>query len=584
MILGLLPILVAIVLLATAAVARSSRGDSAASVPAEPPLPAPASGVETAVLWPLTRRLAWRLFRHPAVIAGYVLTIPALAVFNEGSIGVLHREAMAAGIGAFPLAGLTLVAVNLMVLAPRRFGAQGMVDTTPASPATRTAAHLLSTLAPAAVMVVLLGAYDAILLATGAVGTTPSFADLALAPVLVVCAGFVGVLLAAWLHTPLVAVPAVIGLGLLEAFLNAPAPEYRPVRRLGWWVSQSLNVPMELLDRKQGMHLLYVLALGALLAAVALARFVRPRVRLMTILPAAALVAVTAFAATRPMSDGTAQRLAAWVNDAEAIQECRPAFAVRLCAYPQYDLRDKWQPVVEGVLRAAPVEPATPVHVIQRVPADALDNVSPAVLAHLDDDAWRADGAVHPELRWHPGSVDHLLAADVSALLVGLPVTQLEAGKVCVAADQARAVVALWLTAHGSGRAGNRVEKLAAPEGLDPDTAGSGALFPTFIVEGWIASYEPAVRWSVRDARYAVALLALEDRRVKDGLAARWSEVLAPSTTSDQLADWLGVALQPSMDELARGLGANLRLAQNEAMSTSASGIGGELPGSSGPC
>ena len=592
-----LPLVLIIVVAATIVITRSGRDQEApSSTTPEPPLPAPPSGVDLSVLRPLAGREALRLTRHPAVVVGYLLTSIAIVILNEGGSRVLHREAVVVALAAFPLAGLTLVATNLATLRSTRFAAQGIVDTTPASPSTRTAALLLASLAPAFVFTALLAAWNVGLAVTGAAGVRPSVAELAHGPALVVCGGLCGVFLATWVRTPVVAVPSVIALGAVEYLFEAPTPSYRPIRQLGWAVVHPTEIPLELLDRRPQAHLAYIAALACLVVAAAMARFIRIQASVAALVCTAVLVVAAGVAVTRPLDTDRAARAAAWVNDATDLQRCHDVSGARLCAYPEYDFRDRWQPIVERVVAAAPPG-RRPVLVTQRVPPRALVHVHPAIVARFaegaprsPEDRWPDNGAVHTEVRWHDGGwTDHLLAIDVASALVGLPVGQSPAGVVCSAADQARAVVALWLAAHGSDLARKRITDAATADGLDgidPDDPRSASIvvFPVFDVEQWVYSYEPPVRWSVRDVRYAAAMLRLPDSEVAATLSDHWTELVDQNTTSDQLAERVALDRQPPLDDLAREVGTTAADAERMAATVIEGGLYFDVPAMRGRC
>lgn len=568
---SMVPFIVVVLVVATVALMRTGRDASsgAAAVP-EPALPAPPAGIDIATVVGLARRESLLLLRHPAVLVGYALSTIAVVFLCGVGDGVRHRAATSVGISAFPLAGLTLVAANLCALRSRRFSAQGMIDTTPVSPTTRLAAHMVSVLGPSTVFALIVAGWVAFVTAADAPGVFPSIAEMAQGPVLVVCAGVCGVLLAAWVPTPLVAVPAVLLLGLVEGGVASLGPEHRTVRLLAWWVPQPEDVPVEVWHRAPGLHLAYLVALALLVAAVALARSLPRRVAAGLTAAACVLALVAGVVVTRPVSTADARRMAAWVNEAAERQRCTEVDGVRLCAYPEYDFRADWAPVVARVMAAAPVKPRQPIAVVQRLPRRATEHISPAVVRRFSDDAprspaerWRADGAVHPELRWDlDGYTDKLLALDVAQVLVGLPADQDRDGRTCTAADQARGVVALWIAGHGSDDARRGVAELAGGEDFDVDLDLGGeklgyttSLFPAIGVESWVASYDPAVRWSVRDVRFAVKLLASDADDVTRVLRDHWDDVLDPRTTTDELAGWLAVDPGPTLDEIARGIG-----------------------------
>src|SRR5688572_25260478 len=162
-----IPVLIVVLLVATLFVARAGRNgggtDGPTTVSPEEPLPAPRAGIDVALMRQLAARETVRLVRQPAVVVGYLLSVVGVLAWGEGTARVMHIEAMAVALMSFPLAGLTLVATNLATLKASRFGAAGIIDTTAASPASRTAAHLLSVVGPAGVFAAFLAAWNAVM-------------------------------------------------------------------------------------------------------------------------------------------------------------------------------------------------------------------------------------------------------------------------------------------------------------------------------------------------------------------------------------------------------------------------------------
>ena len=109
-------------------------------------------------------------------------------------------------------------------------------------------------------------------------------------------------------------------------------------------------------------------------------------------------------------------------------------------------------------------------------------------------------------------------------------------------------------------------------------------VFPVFDVEQWVYSYEPPMRWSVRDVRYAAAMLRLPDREVSATLADHWTELVDPNTTSDQLAKRVTLDREPPLDDLAREVGTTVADAERMAATVIEGGLYFDVPAMRGRC
>ena len=127
----------------------------------------------------------------------------------------------------------------------------------------------------------------------------------------------------------------------------------------------------------------------------------------------------------------------------------------------------------------------------------------------------------------------------VASAAIGLPlVPDPKDGSVCVAAGQARAVLALWAGAHATddAPAGLRwlIEQADPDRTRPPGRSEHDAVLPIAeadVYGGFAVSYA--------DIRLALRMLEVDDAAAR--VAERWELLTDPATTSLQLADTLGI-------------------------------------------
>lgn len=355
----------------------------------------------------LARREGVRLIRHPTFLAGVLLTAVALVVImgpaTEGSAPVMHRDVAGTGILFFPLAGMTLIAANLAVLRSRRHGSEELFEATPATPAGRTIAHLVSLVWAFGIAVVLAVAWVVYWKASGSVGSLDVF-ELATGPVLVAGGGAVGVLIGRLVPASLLAPVVVIAVGAIEAGFVSFQPEANPARWWAPWVPP-VGEAADLWVRPSGLHVAYLLAIIATLGACAVLRHSRGRSVLMTAGLSVAVAAGAGWSQTRPIPEERIASIARFVEAPESAQICEQALA-RYCAYPAYEeWIEDWSEPVEAVLGAVPpalaargleIRQWVPPGELRKLPAEVKSDLTPATLSAT---TWPDDGAIHPELR-----------------------------------------------------------------------------------------------------------------------------------------------------------------------------------------
>lgn len=245
---------------------------------------------------------AGRLLRAPAVLASLLLSLPLLA-FGPGTAEFFVRYKLLTGSGCVILAIGTGVGAAVAATRIRRSGAEELFASLPAPASSVTSAQVLSVVVAVVPAVVILAALAARLQAwdglavppvpgeasvTGPTRLTPPLAAWAQGPAVVVLLGVAGVALGVWVRSLALSVCVLLGTGYLL-----------PLPMLWWsWDWQRWLVPLTHgLDlgpsvvgangegqavlgsdiTAMGWHLLYLLGVIAVVAAIALAR--RPEAR-----------------------------------------------------------------------------------------------------------------------------------------------------------------------------------------------------------------------------------------------------------------------------------------------------------------
>jgi hypothetical protein len=272
------------------------------------------------------------------------------------------------------------------------------------------------------------------------------------------------------------------------------------------------------------------------MAVIALARHRRDRT--VALLAAVTVVAVAAFgiAATRPMSGGSAERIALAIAHPERVQECTDAGKVSICLYPVH------RPLLHRLLvDIAPVEAALPAAVghltLRQRFDDELADLAPEVRRLLSaDDLLVPKGEVTLGFGEDFGLPVGDAARDLAFGALGLPIEpQGPDVTPLVVAGQARGVVALWLVTRGQDASDTEeLTRSPLPDSLDAFDRGS--------TEEAGDCAEPAVVWSAQDLTAARAVVALPASRVTAVLHTEWDRWSDPRTGTDELLAALGLA------------------------------------------
>jgi hypothetical protein len=516
----------------------------------------------------LTAVESGRLLRHPAVLAATALSVWLLWRWSKGTVPVLHYADIATQFPLAPLAAAALLATNLAVLRPHRDGAVDLYGATRLSLARRTLAHLLSVLPLAALGGVLVAADLAWLAGTpGSVGT-PSIAEAATGPALIVLGGCLGVALGRFWRSvavaPLVLVVLAVG-SLTLADLYVGGHDRRP-----WvWLGTLLRPvtidppPAALLGRPATWHLVYLLGAAVALGALAVwrgqaqARVVR-RAQAVTAAVLVAALVVTAGAAvaqTRPTSPALAARRLAAASNPAAHQVCQRRGPAVYCVFPGFEPQiDLWEPTVQAVLAGVPpavAARAAPVTVAQRVGwwrlAQDEDALAGAQERGRGDRRVAPVGTIWGRDGQALATTQARLAGNVAARVIGRPDQVLEPdgeqpkSSAGAPAEQpppsdgcgARAVVALWLAARASPHMAEAIREQV-----------TDARYPTF----WFVNDVDFddIAWGVREGQVALALLARPSDQVTQTLWRNWDLLTSPATSVERLGGLVGVQPPPA--------------------------------------
>lgn len=493
----------------------------------------------------LARAEAAKLVTHPVFLLGLVASggMVAGSTLLSTELPILFRHDAELGFALFPLAGATMLAANLAATRERRADTTELHRPSPLAPARRTAALLVAVLAAGAVAIVLVALWVALARLVGGAGW-PSPFEVLTGPVLVVNAGLFGVLLGRWVPSTVLTVVlvAVFG-GYLSVFSYGWESPVGPEGWFGLMVGLG-DQPAELSYRPAAAHLVYLVGIGVVFAAVAWWRHTGVRAA-SVVVAGALLVAGGGWAQTRPAPADVRASWASLVTDPGQLQSCDERGAVTYCVLPGYGgLVDHWQVPIEAVLERVPER--RPVRVTQRFdrPLAKAANTPGPELAVISRESeaefvarWRDDGELHPDLDWGRGEdlgpQQLSLALGAASLHVGLPTGVREhdgAAGACWAGGQARAVVALWLAATATPDTEQAFRNVVHEIG----EFGGYTLGEPFQLAG-------AVHWAKDDIAVVLSLLDRPDDEVQPRLVADWDRWTAPTATTAELTAALGV-------------------------------------------
>ncbi|MFF2657614.1 ABC transporter permease [Kitasatospora sp. NPDC058032] len=487
---------------------------------------------------------AVRLLRHPAVLAGLALYAGFwgydLVTGDAGNrFPVLQESSWSIHPPLLLLAAGVLLAANQSALRSHRNSTEPVYEVLVVDRAGRVCAHLLATV-PVVLLAALLTAVRIGYLAArpGAAGEV-GILDVLAGPACVLLAAVLGVLLAVVATAPAIAPLALVGLGVLTfaGAVNSTA-DWRWLGLLAVENENAAPLPVGLVARPAGSHLLWLIALAVVCAGVAVIRSGARGVGWKAV-GALALVAalVGGFLQLRTVAPEVDRRRTEATERPAAQQTCVTREGVAYCAFPGFEgWTGEWAAVVEGVLRHVPQETAKgPFAVRQRIfPAggNGGSGVAPPLESWARDDAAAGTpGAVTVGTDWSEGAAGGDRRSDAVAgfalqfahrAVTGRSADRPRLEMVC----GARSVLVLWLAAEATEGTGDALRSLR--------TRTWGGISMPLLGSATGLSFEP---------RGATAAFGLIDHPVEQTAAKvveHWAELTAPGTSVTRAAELLG--------------------------------------------
>ena len=560
----------------------------------------------------LARVEAGLLARHPLVAAGLLFSALLLYQLYDGLLPYLPRDDAGVTQGLLPLTAGAFLAANSTTLRSRRHGTEELYTSTAVTPTTRVAAHLLSVLTAVGLASGVVLCWLAAALAVGATGL-PDAAELITGPIMVGFGGALGVAVAMWVPNPRLAPLFLLALALFQAWpglvhvsggLTALVP-LTPYLTKGWGAFEPISD-----FRPAAEHLLYLGGLAGLAVAAALGRRYRSSALALAVLTALVVTVTGASLQAVPPSRAAVHQALSLSLEPAAHQRCEHRESVRYCYYPGFaGYVDQWAPAVSPVLEATP-QPRTDLVVRQRTSPVQVDGVAEAASDRAQHAFWSepsGDAATaEVGVTWGVGTkrtaFELALGLEVAKLSTGIPrgahnyhVTRddvrayrtlygeesprngggdlaLRAGEVingqCIPADQARAVVALWLA--GQASSGNAAALRSAVDGplygqSVPSDNDDEAVIHDPIAKAYLdrntlelplaPGFVGESRFTRLDGAYALKLLEHPRDEVLPVLHANWERWLNPSTSSGELARALGLPVHPPPEQVLNQAG-----------------------------
>ncbi|QOV37277.1 hypothetical protein IM697_02105 [Streptomyces ferrugineus] len=500
----------------------------------------------------LARAEAVRLLRHPAVLAAFALYLVQWAYSaysGDDRYPVLHDEDRYTQVSLLLIAAGTLLGANLAALRPYRHGTDAMFDLLVLPPWRRTAAQLLALVPVTALSAVLSGARIGYAAAQDAAVGSPSVAELATGPLVVLLAGAIGVVAAHVVRSVVAAPLTLAALGIVTV-----AGALQSQSQVRWWGLVGIEdenappLPTALTHRPVGWHLLYLAALVVLVAAVAVLR-AGGRSTAFRATAGVALLAVlgAGFAQQRGLPDEVREARETAENTPSSQQVCVESGGIDYCAFPVFkDRYRQWAEVTGGVLRWVPQAArekryAVRQHVFLSTVDDGVVPPLPVARWAADDRAAGTPGAVPVGTDWGTHSDlagDHMLGfAGGFAHRAVTGEAPADAGNQAIC--RARGAITLWLAVQATDGTRDAYHSLA------------GRSFGGLALNAFHAATGFSV--NAREQDLVRTLLTRPDAEVGAKVKQSWAELTAPDTTTDQAAALLGVPAPPAAREGEEG-------------------------------
>ncbi len=524
----------------------------------------------------LARVEASLLARSMLVLAGMVAGGVVIWILIQWPEPLWWNVAWRIGFGQLVLGMAVLVAAQLAAGRARRDAMADLYSSFPATPGTRTVAHLVGLAGAAPASLLLIAATAAVVEARSAVGS-PSIAVLAGGVVLVIAAGAAGVAIGTRFPHPLAGVLGALVLLLSSGTSHTAGGSGIWLLPWEWTQDQLAWLPGPLAGYPPaGAHVLELAGLAVLAAIVALivtAGRARVRGGLATAgILAVAVICLAGALQLRPIPTAELNHLVKEAADPASVQGCTTANSVRYCLYPGFGRQlPALQAPVDGVLARLPARPGQPLTVRQVVSPFLFDstithghpgrqvsrwtaqlqrapgNTATASTINLQVGSWPAAGGRLADARFDVA----LAAAEWAVRLPPQAIGSVNAAVFvpCVPVDQAREAIAIWLAILATRPPAGELQ--AGLGGLAGSTGTQGVEVGNSFVAVWNypgegASYvTPSGVPQTTAAGYllASAMVSLPEQKVSHVLKDAWDRWLNWHTTDTQLAAALGIRM-----------------------------------------
>jgi hypothetical protein len=349
--------------------------------------------------------------------------------------------------------------------------------------------------------------------------------------VLAVGATFLGIALARWTPWALAPVVAVIAIGFAAAELATSGVRTTDPRRLLSTFIVDPEIDVRLTAPHWLSHHLWLLALTAIVAVLAVLRDRHGPAVVGAGLVAVAVAGASAVTATRPIDTADARRIAAIIDDPAGLP-CTDVDGFAVCTFAaDADLRDDLADAVRPVAAMAPAG-ALEGWAVHQLSESRWQNLDPEVVDLLG-------GVPEPDPRVIPIEFTaHPLAVEGLRIWTGLAATgaldSRPRGVTLGLRGQARGTIALWLATRGVDRA----TQLELTSLGGPNRAPGDAIRPW--PDTCYAGNVP-VQWASTDVMAARSMLALDEADIRRVLHADWARLTDRSTSTDELMVALGL-------------------------------------------
>jgi hypothetical protein len=515
----------------------------------------------------LARIEALFLVRSVLVLAGLLAGLLMIGGWYwPGQVQPLWWEAgWRIGGGQLLLAMAVLAAAQLAAGRSRRAAMTDLYASFPGSARTRTLAQLagLAGVLPASVL--LAAASVLIVDLHGSIGS-PSVTVLAGGVVLVIAAGAAGIAIGSRFAHPLAGLFGALALFLPEAVIHVlPAS-------IMWLI------PWEVIEDQMGSlpaplpgyppaaahaaELAGIAVLAAIVALIITSRGARARASLAVAgVLAIAVICVAGAVQLGPVPTASLNRLAAEMADPGSVQHCTTDGQARYCLYAGFSSElSSVEAPVNGVLALLPAQPGGLLTVRQVVSVDFTDpnltrGQSQQQIAEWNAQTRHAPGydyptttAIYVPVGTWPAAGGSLSDAQFTVALtaaqwsVGFPPT--DQNNPCVAVDQAREAIAVWLAVLATHSPAGVLQSGLKANGSYDSSFVHNASVPMWPYPGGfsaIVGFGPPP--TAAGYLLAKAMTALPEQQVKRVLADHWATWLNWHATDAQLAAALGIQM-----------------------------------------